>query len=548
VSKLTDLPQWNALNSHYRTIENQDLRDWFMDDPNRFKALSLHACGILLDYSKNLITRETMELLFALARAVDVEGWRERMFQGEKINNTEGRAVLHVALRNRSNTPVFVDGEDVMPAVNDVLARLGVFADAVRNGVWTGASGKRITDVVNIGIGGSDLGPNMVTEALSAYASTDMRYHFVSNVDGAHIARVLSQTSWDTTLFIICSKTFTTQETMLNAQTARAWFIDQGGLDKDIARHFVAATTNVAAAEKFGIPKENLFEFWDWVGGRFSLWSAVGISIAVAIGADGFTRLLSGAHAMDRHFKDAPLEQNMPVILAMLRIWYTNFFGAASWAVIPFSQNLRWFPDYTQQGTMESNGKGTDRDGRPVDYATSPVTWGKAGTDCQHSFFQLLHQGTKFIPADFLAAAQPDVPLDGHHDILLANFIAQTEALMVGKSEAQVRRELEAQGLKPDALEALLPHKVFPGNRPTNSLVFTRLDPETLGALIALYEHMTFVQGVVWNVNSFDQWGVELGKQLAQRILPELTGTAPADSHDSSTNNLINFMRKMRQS
>ncbi|MCR4379363.1 MAG: glucose-6-phosphate isomerase [Rhodospirillales bacterium] len=546
MSKLTDLPQWKALNGHFKTIENQDMRDWFMADANRFKTLSLQACGILLDYSKNRITSETLELLFTLARAVNLEGWRERMFKGEKINNTEGRAVLHVALRNRSNTPVFVDGADVMPAVNDVLARMGTFADAVRNGAWTGATGKRITDVVNIGIGGSDLGPNMVTEALSAYASKEMRYHFVSNVDGAHIAHVLSQTSWDTTLFIICSKTFTTQETMLNAQTARAWFIDQGGRDKDVARHFVAATTNVAAAEKFGIPKENLFEFWDWVGGRFSLWSAVGVSIAVAIGKDGFSRLLSGAHAMDRHFQDAPLEQNMPVILAMLRIWYTNFFGAQSWAVIPFSQNLRWFPDYTQQGTMESNGKSTDRDGQAVDYATSPVTWGKAGTDCQHSFFQLLHQGTKFIPADFLAAAQPDVLVEGHHDILLANFIAQTEALMVGKTEAQVRQELQAQGMKPETLEALLPHKVFPGNRPTNSLVYTRLDPETLGALIALYEHMTFVQGVMWNVNSFDQWGVELGKQLAQRILPELTGTKPADSHDSSTNNLINFMRKMR--
>lgn len=546
MSHLTDLPQWKALNAHYRAIETQDMRDWFIADPGRFETFSLHACGILLDYSKNRITAETLALLFALARAVDVEGWRERMFNGEKINNTEGRAVLHVALRNRSNSPVFVDGEDVMPAVNDVLARMGTFADAVRSGTWTGATGKRITDVVNIGIGGSDLGPNMVTEALAAHASKDIRFHFVSNVDGAHIADVLSQASWDTTLFIICSKTFTTQETMLNAQTARAWFIEQGGQDKDIARHFAAATTNVAEAQAFGIPKQNMFEFWDWVGGRFSLWSAVGVSIAIALGADGFTRLLSGAHAMDRHFRDAPLERNIPVILAMLRVWYTNFFGADSWALIPYSQSLRWFPDYIQQGTMESNGKATDRDGYPVDYATSPITWGKAGTDCQHSFFQLLHQGTPFVPADFIAAAQPDMPMEGHHDILLANFIAQTEALMVGKSADQVRQELHAQGMTPDALEALLPHKVFPGNRPTNSIVFTRLDPETLGALTALYEHMTFVQGVVWNVNSFDQWGVELGKQLAQRILPELTGTATADSHDGSTNGLINFMRKMR--
>lgn len=546
MSKLTELPQWKALTNHRNAMRGQHMRDWFADDPQRFETFSLQAGGIFLDYSKNRITTETMELLFDLARAVDVEGWRGRMFAGEAINNTEGRAVLHVALRNRSNTQVLVDGVDVMPAVNDVLARMEAFADKVRDGSWKGATGKRITDVVNIGIGGSDLGPNMVTEALSPYVSKDIRFHFVSNVDGAHIARPLSQIQWDTTLFVICSKTFTTQETMLNAHTARAWFIDQGGRSEDIAAHFAAATTNVTQAQAFGIPKANLFEFWDWVGGRFSLWSAVGITIAIALGSNGFSRLLSGAHTMDQHFVETPLERNMPVIMAMLRVWYTNFFDASSYALIPFAQNMRWFPDYFQQGEMESNGKQTDRDGNTVDYATAPITWGKAGTDCQHSFFQRLHQGTGFVPADFLAAIQADVPLEGHHDILLANFIAQTEALMTGKTEAEARAELEAQGLQAEALEALLPHKVFPGNRPTNTLLFQHLDPETLGALIALYEHSIFVQGVVWNVNSFDQWGVELGKQLAQRILPELTGTDPASAHDSSTNGLINHIRKLR--
>jgi len=546
VSRLTELPQWKALETHRRAIGEQHMRDSFAADPGRFETFSAEACGILLDYSKNRIDRETMELLFALARAVDIEGGRGRMFHGEKINNTEGRAVLHVALRNRANTPILVDGKDVMPGINDVLARMGAFADAVYGGTWKGATGKRISDVVNIGIGGSDLGPNMVTEALSPYIGKDIRFHFVSNVDGAHIANALAKVSWETTLFVVCSKTFSTQETMLNAETARAWFIAQSGREEDIARHFAAATANVAGAEAFGIPKANLFEFWDWVGGRFSLWSAVGLTIAIALGSRGFARFLSGAHAMDRHFVETPLERNLPVILAMLRIWYTNFFNADSYALIPFAQNLRWFPDYFQQGDMESNGKQTDRDGRRVDYATAPITWGKAGTDCQHSFFQRLHQGTGFVPADFLAAACSDTPLAGHHEVLLANFIAQTEALMVGKTEAQVRRELEAQGLAPDALEALLPHKVFPGNRPTNSIVFARLDPETLGALIALYEHMIFVQGMVWNVNSFDQWGVELGKQLAQRILPELTGAEPDGGHDCSTEGLIDYVRRLR--
>jgi len=546
VSKRTKSPQWKALKSHYRAMGKQHMRDWFAADEKRFEKFSFQTCGLLLDYSKNLITEETRDLLLELARSADIESWRTRMFRGDKINNTEDRAVLHVALRNQTNTPIQVDGEDIMPAVNDVLARMGAFADAVRDGTWSGATGKQITDVVNIGVGGSDLGPHMVIEALSEDVSKNIDFHFVSNIDGAHITSTLSKLSWETTLFVICSKTFTTEETMLNARSARAWFIDQGGRNEDIAHHFAAATSNIAQAEVFGIPPNNLFEFWDWVGGRFSLWSAAGISIAIALGSNGFTRLLSGAHDMDRHFLDAPLERNMPVILAMLRIWYSNFFEAESYALIPFAQNLRLFPDYFQQGDMESNGKITDREGNNVDYATAAITWGRVGTDCQHSFFQRLHQGTGFAPADFLIAAKSTTALKGHHSILLANFVAQTEALMIGKTKDQVRAELQDQGLEPEALEALLPHKVLPGNRPTNSIVFEHLDPKTLGALVALYEHMIFVQGVVWNVNSFDQWGVELGKQMAGRILPELTGEAPTKTHDGSTSGLINHILKLR--
>ena len=546
MSKRTELPQWEALKSHRRAMGEQHMRDWFATEPGRFDMFSFDSCGLLLDYSKNRITTTTRDLLLDLARAVDIEGWRGRMFSGEKINNIEDRAVLHVALRNRANTPIIVDGEDVMPGVNDVLERMGTFADSVRDGSWKGATGKRITDVVNIGIGGSDLGPHLVSEALSEYASKDIKLHFVSNVDGAHITSALANLSWQTTLFVICSKTFTTEETMLNAHSARKWFINKGGSNEDVARHFAAATADTKEAQAFGIPRQNIFEFWEWVGGRFSLWSAIGLTIAIAIGANGFIRLLSGAHAMDRHFVEAPLERNMPVIMAMLRIWYTNFFDTNSHALFPFSQNLRLFPDYFQQGDMESNGKRTDRDGNRVDYATAPIIWGKAGTDCQHSFFQRLHQGTGIVPADFLVASHSDVSVEGHHDILLANFIAQSEALMVGKTEDQVRLELSVRGMDPDALEALLPHKVCPGNRPTNSIVFSRMDPETLGSLIALYEHIVFVQGVVWNINSFDQWGVELGKQLSSRILPELTGQGSLNGHDSSTAGLINHLRKLR--
>ncbi|MDH3335634.1 MAG: glucose-6-phosphate isomerase, partial [Rhodospirillaceae bacterium] len=462
------------------------------------------------------------------------------------INTSENRAALHVALRNRANTPILMDGKDVMPDINNVLARMGAFADKVRGGAWVGANGKRITDVVNIGIGGSDLGPKMAIEALDAHISRDIRFHFVSNVDGAHITSVLSHLSWDSTLFIVSSKSFTTQETILNAKSARKWFMQQGGREEDIAHHFVCATANVSAAEEFGIAKDNIFELWDWVGGRFSLWSAVGLPIAIAIGYDGFKRFLSGAHSMDNHFVTAPMERNMPIIMAMLRIWYINFFNAGSYALFPFAQGLRRFHDYFQQGGMESNGKETDRDGCKVDYATEPIIWGKAGTDCQHSFFQRLHQGTGFAPADFLVGANSDTPVEGHQDILLANFVSQTEALMVGKSKDQVREELKAQGLTDDALEALLPHKLFSGNRPTNSIVFPRLNPETLGTLISLYEHIIFVQSVVWNINPFDQWGVEFGKQLAGHVLSELASADAVTSHDCSTNGLINRLREMR--
>lgn len=539
MSKLTQSPQWKALEAHHKKVGKQHLRDLFAADASRFETFSLEACGLLLDYSKNRITCETLDLLLDLARVADVEGWRMRMFAGEKINTTENCAALHVALRNRANTPTQVDGVDIMADINDVLARMDRFAEAVRDGSWLGATGEPITDVVNIGIGGSDLGPNMVIEALPGYVAEGLKFHFVSNVDGAHIASTLSGLSWQTTLFVICSKSFTTEETMLNANTARSWFMEQGGAPEDIARHFAAATANTPQAEAFGIPEQNIFTFWDWVGGRFSLWSSVGLAIVIALGGNGFKRLLTGAHAMDRHFTDAPLERNMPVILALLRIWYTNFFAAQSHLVIPYCQNLHLFPDYLQQGDMESNGKNTDRGGNKVDYATAPVTWGKAGTDSQHSFFQRLHQGTGLVPADFLVAVRSDTPLVEHHDNLLANFIAQSEALMVGKTEAQVREELQAKGMAPEALEALLPHMVSPGNQPTNSIVFSQLDPETLGSLIALYEHVIFVQGVVWNINSFDQWGVELGKQLSGRILHELRA-------EQSDNGLIRHIQKLR--
>ncbi|HEB98950.1 MAG TPA: glucose-6-phosphate isomerase [Thiotrichales bacterium] len=543
----TQTTAWQALTDHFFEIRDRHMRELFAEDPGRFDRFSLRFGDLLLDFSKNRITEETFALLLDLARECDVEGWIRRMFAGDPINFTERRPVLHVALRNRSNRPIRVNGEDVMPAVNTVLERMRAFSEAVRNGEWRGFTGEAMTDVVNIGIGGSDLGPQMVCRALTAHAEGGPRAHFVSNVDGSHIAGTLRELSPETTLFIVASKTFTTQETLTNARTARTWLVEEFGDEAAVARHFVAVSTNAEAVRAFGIDPENMFGFWDWVGGRYSLWSAIGLPIALHVGMDRFEELLAGAHAMDEHFRTAPLAENLPVVLALLGIWYINFFGAETHAILPYDQYLDRFPAYFQQGDMESNGKRVDREGRVVDHATGPVVWGEPGTNGQHAFFQLLHQGTRLVPADFLAAAEPAHPIGDHHRILLSNFFAQTEALMRGRTEAEARAELQAQGLSGEALERLLPHRVFPGNRPTNSILYRRLDPRTLGSLIALYEHKIFVQGVIWNINSFDQWGVELGKQLAGTILPELEGPEPVATHDASTNGLINHYKSLRR-
>ncbi|MEO3432706.1 glucose-6-phosphate isomerase [Inquilinus sp. CAU 1745] len=547
MSQLTASPAWQALERHRDGLEDTGLRRLFADDPDRFRDLSLtFGDSLLLDYSKNLVTSQTMTLLFDLARQQGVEPWRDAMFAGERINGTEGRPVLHTALRNRSGRPVTVEGEDVMPAVRRVLDQMRTFSEAVRSGDWTGHTGKPITDVVNIGIGGSDLGPVMVTEALAAYRHPGLALHFVSNVDGTHIAETLERLDPETTLFIVASKTFTTQETLTNAHTARSWFLDSGAAETSIARHFVALSTNAKEVTAFGIDPANMFEFWDWVGGRYSLWSAIGLPIAISIGMDRFEELLAGAHEMDDHFRTAPLEENMPVLLAMLGVWYNNFMGAQAHAVLPYDQYLHRFAAYLQQGDMESNGKSVDRDGRPVDYQTGPIIFGEPGTNGQHAFYQLIHQGTKLIPCDFIAPCRSHNPLGRHHDILLSNFFAQTEALAFGKTEAEARAELEKAGKSGAALESLLPHKMFSGDRPTNSILIDTLDPRRLGMLIALYEHKIFIQGAVWNIYSFDQWGVELGKQLAGRILPELESPDPVDGHDGSTNGLIAFYKTRR--
>ena len=469
------------------------------------------------------------------------------MFAGGRINETENRAVLHVALRNRANTPIQADGKDVMPEVNAVLSRMRDFCRRVSSGKWKGFTGKRITDIVNIGIGGSDLGPVMATECLRPYANPKLRVHFVSNVDGTHIAETLKGLSPEKTLFMIASKTFTTQETMTNAFSAREWFLAQAQDAAHVAKHFVAISTNQAQVEAFGIHPDNMFVFWDWVGGRYSLWSAIGLSIACAIGFERFEELLAGAHDMDRHFREAPFERNLPVILALIGIWYTNFFGAETEVILPYDQYMHRFPAYFQQGNMESNGKSADRGGRPVACATGPIVWGEPGTNGQHAFYQLIHQGTRLVPADFLAPAISHNPLGEHHPILLSNFFAQTEALMNGKSAEQAAAELRKEGKSEEEIQRLLPHKVFDGNRPTNSILFRSLTPRVLGSLVALYEHKIFVQGVIWNIFSFDQWGVELGKQLAGRILPELRDDAPVTGHDASTNGLINAYKEMRQ-
>ncbi len=542
---ITTLPAWRALAAHAEAMRDIHMRDLFHRDPGRFQRFSLRLGDFLLDYSKNRITDETMRRLLDLAAARDLEGWRRRMFGGERINVTENRAALHVALRNRSGRPIMVDGKDVMPEVNRVLAQMRGFAEAVRAGDWRGHTGEAVTDVVNIGIGGSDLGPVMVCEALRPYQRAGLRVHFVSNVDGSHIAETLKWCRPESTLFIVASKTFTTQETLANARTARAWLTGALG-EAAVARHFVALSTNAEGVAEFGIDTANMFEFWDWVGGRYSLWSAIGLSIAVAVGMDNFKRLLDGAHAMDEHFRTAPAAANMPVVLGLLGVWYNNFLGAQAHAVLPYDQYLARLPAYLQQADMESNGKSVDRDGRRVDYQTGPVVFGEAGTNGQHAFYQLIHQGTKLIPADFIAAAETHNPVGDHHTLLLSNFLAQTEALMRGKTAAEARAELEAAGLHGEAVEALLPHRVFEGNRPTNSILYRRLDPHTLGMLVALYEHKVFVQGVIWNVNSFDQWGVELGKQLAKAIRPELAGDAPVSGHDASTAGLIDRVRALR--
>ncbi|MCC6468938.1 MAG: glucose-6-phosphate isomerase [Alphaproteobacteria bacterium] len=525
---------WAALAEHRTTVADQHLRALFAADPQRASRFTLRLDDLLLDYSKNRVTARTMELLGALARAADVKGGIARMFAGERINTTENRAVLHVALRNRSNAPILVDGQDVMPAVNAVLAQMRRFSDAVRGGGWRGATGERIAAVVNIGIGGSDLGPRMAVEALAADRSPDLASHFVSNVDGADIARTLASLDPARTLFVVASKTFTTQETMANAATARAWLVATLG-EKAVANHFVAVSTNAKAVAAFGIDTANMFAFWDWVGGRFSLWSAIGLPIALSIGMDRFEAMLAGAHAMDLHFRDAPIESNLPVTLALIGVWNASVLGLESHAVLPYDQGLSRFPAYLQQAEMESNGKSVTRDGRRVAHATAPILFGEPGTNGQHAFYQLLHQGTRVVPADFIAPARSRYPTGRHHAMLLANFLAQSEALMCGKTAAEVRAELAAQGLNGAALEAAIPHRVFDGNRPSNTILVRQLDPRTLGMLIALYEHKIFTQGLIWDINSFDQWGVELGKQLANRILPELEGDKPPGEHDSST-------------
>jgi len=546
MSVQTDSKAWRALEAHHKIISSLHMRELFAADRSRFEKFSVRWDDILLDYSKNRVTGETMGLLFDLARFTDVAGWRDRMFRGEKINFTENRPVLHTALRNRSNQHVLIDRRDVMPDVNRVLDQMRAICRAVRSGDWKGYSGKRITDIVNIGIGGSDLGPVMVTEALKPYGHPQLRVHFVSNIDGTHLAEVLEKIQPDTTLFLVASKTFTTQETMTNAESARSWLLQHAGDRSAVAKHFVALSTNAPEVARFGIDTRNMFEFWDWVGGRYSLWSAIGLSIALSIGMENFDELLTGAHGMDEHFRTAPLEKNMPVILALLGVWYNNFFGAQTHAILPYDQYMHRFPAYFQQGDMESNGKFVDRSGNPVDYSTGPIIWGEPGTNGQHAFYQLIHQGTKLIPCDFLAPMESHNPLGTHHDILLSNFFAQTEALMKGKTTAEARAELEAAGVRGEALDRLTPHKVFEGNRPTNSILFRKLTPRTLGSLIALYEHKIFVQGIIWNINSFDQWGVELGKQLAKAILPELKGDGAVTSHDSSTNGLIAYYKESK--
>ena len=542
----TQTAAWQALQKHFDEMKDVTIADLFAKDGDRFSKFSATFDDqMLVDYSKNRITEETLAKLQDLAKECDLAGAIKSMFSGEKINRTENRAVLHVALRNRSNTPILVDGKDVMPEVNAVLEKMKTFSEAIISGEWKGYTGKAITDVVNIGIGGSDLGPYMVTEALRPYKN-HLNMHFVSNVDGTHIAEVLKKVNPETTLFLVASKTFTTQETMTNAHSARDWFLKAAGDEKHVAKHFAALSTNAKAVGEFGIDTANMFEFWDWVGGRYSLWSAIGLSIVLSIGFDNFVELLSGAHAMDKHFSTTPAEKNLPVLLALIGIWYNNFFGAETEAILPYDQYMHRFAAYFQQGNMESNGKYVDRNGNVVDYQTGPIIWGEPGTNGQHAFYQLIHQGTKMVPCDFIAPAITHNPLSDHHQKLLSNFFAQTEALAFGKSREVVEQEYRDQGKDPATLDYVVPFKVFEGNRPTNSILLREMTPFSLGALIALYEHKIFTQGVILNIFTFDQWGVELGKQLANRILPELKDDKEISSHDSSTNGLINRYKAWR--
>ena len=542
----TQTAAWQALQKHFDEMKDVTIADLFAKDGDRFSKFSATFDDqMLVDYSKNRITEETLAKLQDLAKECDLAGAIKSMFSGEKINRTENRAVLHVALRNRSNTPILVDGKDVMPEVNAVLEKMKTFSEAIISGEWKGYTGKAITDVVNIGIGGSDLGPYMVTEALRPYKN-HLNMHFVSNVDGTHIAEVLKKVNPETTLFLVASKTFTTQETMTNAHSARDWFLKAAGDEKHVAKHFAALSTNAKAVGEFGIDTANMFEFWDWVGGRYSLWSAIGLSIVLSIGVDNFVELLSGAHAMDKHFSTTPAEKNLPVLLALIGIWYNNFFGAETEAILPYDQYMHRFAAYFQQGNMESNGKYVDRNGNVVNYQTGPIIWGEPGTNGQHAFYQLIHQGTKMVPCDFIAPAITHNPLSDHHQKLLSNFFAQTEALAFGKSREVVEQEYRDQGKDPATLDYVVPFKVFEGNRPTNSILLREITPFSLGALIALYEHKIFTQGVILNIFTFDQWGVELGKQLANRILPELKDDKEISSHDSSTNGLINRYKAWR--
>lgn len=544
MTSLTQSSVWLALKAHQSAIAKQVVCDLFKQDAHRFERFSLTFGDMLVDFSKRPITGETISLLLALARQQGMENRITQLFHGARINNTEDRPALHTALRSKE--PVMLEGEDVTLKINAVLEHMALFTDKIRNGDHTGYSGKPITDIVNIGIGGSDLGPCMVIEALKPYGSSRLKPHFVSNIDGTQLYETLQLLDSATTLFIIASKTFTTQETLTNAHSARSWFLAQGGREQDIARHFVAVSTNRAAVEKFGIDPGNMFEFWDWVGGRYSLWSAIGLPIALTIGMNHFRALLDGANAMDRHFHNTPLEKNIPVMLGLIAIWQINFLGITSHAILPYDQYLHRFPAYLQQLEMESNGKRIDRDGKAIDYATGTVVWGEPGTNGQHAFYQLLHQGTASISADFIAPCQSQHPIGNHHQLLLANCFAQTQALMCGKSEREVRLELETGNLPAEWQEKLIPHKIHPGNHPVTTILFRKLDPAMLGMLIALYEHKVFVQSVIWNINPFDQWGVELGKQLAGKILPELVHDQPAASHDSSTNGLINFYKQYR--